>query len=276
MKCRLRSVFYSSSILIRQLAEGEKLTINIGNNFFLFPQSRAAHYLPTQRTTIRISQYLLGKQFDVVESVFKNGYTGNISTAEVYVSENLTSTVTLTLVGTVTKSGATADLRFTINGVTFHLQSNGTPAAAGDISAASNGDLTGEVSDNIVTALLDPYTSVADKYWAIGDTSAGVLAGGAELSATNTSGVITIKALGGGRLAVTETISGGSFSSPYLHCYYGKKGAIDVVVQDLAKVDMRKTATMRGTNVFSSYLAGKKTFTDGAKKFLDVLIKSAG
>jgi hypothetical protein len=35
---------------------------------------------------------------------------------------------------------------------------------------------------------------------------------------------------------------------------------------------MRPTADRRGTNVFTSYLAGVKTFADGAKKFLDVLI----
>ena len=35
---------------------------------------------------------------------------------------------------------------------------------------------------------------------------------------------------------------------------------------------MRKTADRRGVNVFSSYLAGIKTFTDGSKKFLNVLL----
>jgi hypothetical protein len=37
---------------------------------------------------------------------------------------------------------------------------------------------------------------------------------------------------------------------------------------------MRPTADRRGTNVFSSYLAGLKTFADGAKKFLDVKISA--
>ena len=35
---------------------------------------------------------------------------------------------------------------------------------------------------------------------------------------------------------------------------------------------MRPTDDRRGTNVFSSYLAGVKTFADGAKKFLDVWV----
>ena len=35
---------------------------------------------------------------------------------------------------------------------------------------------------------------------------------------------------------------------------------------------MRPTADRRGTNVFTSYLAGLKTFADGAKKFLNLKI----
>jgi hypothetical protein len=57
-----------------------------------------------------------------------------------------------------------------------------------------------------------------------------------------------------------------------IHAYFGKKGAVDVVVQDMKEVDMRPTADRRGTNVFTSLLAGIKTFTDGGKKILDVKI----
>jgi hypothetical protein len=59
-------------------------------------------------------------------------------------------------------------------------------------------------------------------------------------------------------------------TSSRLHAYFGKKGAIDLVIQDMKEVDMRPTADRRGFNIFSSYLAGIKTFADGAKKFLDV------
>ena len=73
---------------------------------------------------------------------------------------------------------------------------------------------------------------------------------------------------GRGRLAFSTTMSG--TTGQRLHAYYGKRGAIDLVVQDMKEVDMRKTADRRGYNIFSSYLAGRKTFADGAKKFLDV------
>jgi hypothetical protein len=82
----------------------------------------------------------------------------------------------------------------------------------------------------------------------------------------------SIKGIGAGRLTLAETAASGAWTLNKIHCYYGKKGAIDLVVQDLSSVDMRETADRRGTNVFSSYLAGLKTFQDGSRKFLNVLI----
>jgi hypothetical protein len=73
-------------------------------------------------------------------------------------------------------------------------------------------------------------------------------------------------------LTLSETGASTSWSKNFIHCYFGKKGAIDVAVQSLDNVDMRATADRRGTNVFSSCLAAYKTFADGAKKFLDVHI----
>ena len=85
---------------------------------------------------------------------------------------------------------------------------------------------------------------------------------------------MTLIGTGSGRLTVSETLTDGTdaWTLNIIHAYYGKKGAIDLVVQDMKEVDMRPTADRRGTNVFSSYLAGIKTFADGAKKFLDVHI----
>jgi hypothetical protein len=218
-----------------------------------------------------ISQYLLGKQFDIVESVFKNGYAGDVSTAKVYVSENLTSEVVLTITGALNSTAGSAN-SFTINGVTFYVVTS-TPTTAGQISCGATLD---QAMTNIMTALEDPYTTVAGTYYTVGDDDASLVAGSVGLEcATTAATTMQILAKGGGRIVVTENISGGTFGTPFLHCYYGKKGAIDVVVQDLAPVDMRRTSTMRGTNVFSSYLAGIKTFADGAKKFLDVQIRTA-
>jgi hypothetical protein len=94
-----------------------------------------------------------------------------------------------------------------------------------------------------------------------------------KLAATTTATAMTVNGTGSGRIAASETCGNASLIS-YINAYFGKRGAIDLVVQDLAPVDMRVTADRRGTNVFSSYLAGLKTFSDGAKKFLNVKIRA--
>ena len=95
-----------------------------------------------------------------------------------------------------------------------------------------------------------------------------------KLAATVPAGNATVKLVGtgSGRMIISKSCANLAITKNFIHCYYGKKGAIDLVVQDLKEVDMRPTADRRGTNVFSSYLAGIKTFADGAKKFLDVQI----
>ena len=209
-----------------------------------------------------ITQYLLGKNIDLAGSVFKNGYTGDISNAQMYVSENLTGEATLVSTGVPVTTQTV-----TIGGVVF-------------TSVSAIGTTPGNV---LFTTAADFITNLAAAINAPGTTSATYIAVSAadQVTITDTLGlvatatsatVLTIVGTGSGRLTLSETQTNFSWATNILHAYFGKKGAIDLVVQDLAPVDMRITTDRRGTNVFSSYLAGIKTFADGAKKFLDVLI----
>jgi hypothetical protein len=210
-----------------------------------------------------LAQYLLGKQFDVVNAIWKNGYAGDVSMAEVYVSTNLTSTALFTDAGLA--DGET----IVINGVTFTAKTT-LGSTAGNFALGANNT---EAIANLVALINDPATT----------TSVGVALAAADIVkftdtykisavVTTAASSLTITAVGAGRLTLSDTCASGAWTLNTLHCYYGKKGAIDLVVQDISSVDMRETADRRGTNVFSSYLAGLKTFTDGAKKFLDVKI----
>ncbi len=210
-----------------------------------------------------MEQYLLGKEFDIVTSVFKNGYTGAIATAEVYVSENLTGEAVLTAAGTFTDTQTVI-----INGVTFtSVSSIGSTAGnflIGADAAASLTNIAGLINNPGTTSATQVALSSADQI-AMTDTY--------KVTATATATTLTVVCVGSGRLTVSETQDNSSWADAFIHAYYGKKGAIDLVVQDIKEVDMRPTADRRGTNVFTSYLAGLKTFSDGAKKFLDVLVK---
>lgn len=224
-----------------------------------------------------IEQYLLGKQFSIVESVFKNGYAGPIATAEVYVSQNLTGQCLLTLTTSAPQTGDT----FAIAGydglgnlttVTWTFQAS-VVSAAGDVLT---GGSIANACTNLAAAINAPGTTNSNQV-ALTAANQIIVQDSLKLVATATSTTVSIVGTGSGRLSVVatwQTSANGTVTKNFFHAYFGKKGAIDYVMQDMKEVDMRPTSDRRGTNVFSSYLAGIFTFVDGAKKFLDVWIQS--
>ena len=212
-----------------------------------------------------IEQYLLGKDIDIAGAVFKNGYAGVVRNAQLYVTNNLMGEAVL---GMATQP--TADDTITINGLTFTFVAS--PSAEGDV------DLGADVDETRVhlAAALNQDTPGGDYVAFTGDDLETL--NNLNITATDSpSGdTLTIQAIGSGRLILSETFTDGTdaWDKNFIHAYFGKKGAIDLVIQNLEKADMRKTDDRRGTNVFSSYLAGIKTFADGAKKFLDVHINA--
>lgn len=209
-----------------------------------------------------IEQYLMGKDIDIAGSVFKNGYSGVVRNAQLYVSEQLPGQVTLTLA-----AAATADDTFTINGVVFTAKA--APNVAGEFDVENS---AANQAATLVLAINGTGTPGVDTYIELSAADRATLTN-AGISATADGAVLTIRSRSG-RISVSETFTdaGSVFSNNALCAYFGKKGAIDLVVQDTKEVDMRPTADRRGTNVFTSYLAGVKTFADGSKKFLRVLI----
>lgn len=213
-----------------------------------------------------MEQFLLAKQFNIVESVWKNGYAGSISQAEVYVSENLTGEVTLGLATNPSNKDT-----LTINGVTITFVSSiGT--TAGNVLIGADVDTTRKSLAGLIN---NPGTTSTTQV-ALSTANQNLFTDEYRFIATNddTANTLNIVGIGSGRITVAKalTATGDGWTTPYVHAYYGKKGGIDVVVQDMKEVDMRPTADRRGTNVFTSYLAGIKTFADGAKKFLDLKI----
>lgn len=209
-----------------------------------------------------IEQFLLGKQFSIVESVFKNGYVGPIATASVYVSENLSSSATLALSQTPTDGDTVS-----INGVTFTFNTTLTTTPGSILISGS----AANAGANLM-ALVNAPSTTTTYGTALSTANANIINQISKLAATTASNAVKLK--GAGRLILSGTLTNtnNTWQSNMVHCYYGKMGAIDLVIQDLKEVDMRPTTDRRGTNVFSSYLAGLKTFADGAKKFLDVQI----
>lgn len=207
------------------------------------------------------TQYLLGKNIDLAGNVFKNGYTGDVSNAQLYVSENLPSAATLVFTGNSVNAETV-----TINGVVFTgVTTIGT--AAGNFLVSASDSTTGITS---LTGLINAPSTTSSTQVAL-SAADQVTISAITATATSTT-VLTLAGTGTGRLTLAETQTNATWATNTLLCYFGKRGAIDLVVQDSKEVDVRMTADRRGNNIFSSYLAGIKTFADGAKKFLNVKI----
>lgn len=205
-----------------------------------------------------LEQYLLGKSIDMAGAVFANGYAGKVTGAEVYISENLTATAVLTASNVFVNTQTV-----TINGVVF----------TSETSASSPGSFTigtAEQSLGYLANLINNPGSTVTGQVAFSAANQALIAA-MRISAVSDATTLTITAKSGA-LTVAETQTNCAWSLNTLHCYYGKKGGIDVVMQDMEEVDMRPTDDRRGTNIFSHILGGYKTFADGAKKFLDLRI----
>lgn len=216
-----------------------------------------------------ITQYLMGKQIDNSLSVFKNGYAGPISSgADLYVSENLTGEAVLSL-ATTPSDGDTV----VIGGVTFTFRTT-LGSTAGSVLISGSADAA---RANLVTLINAPDTTTTYGV-ALSSANQIIIEDTLQLTATNdnTANTATIVGRGSGRLVLSETFTDvtDSWSSNFIHCYFGKKGAIDLVMQDEIDMEMREEPRQRTTNIFSDALYGIKTFSDGAAQFLDVLISA--
>lgn len=216
-----------------------------------------------------MTQYLLGKNIDLAGSTFANGYTGTVSSAEVYVSENLTGEAVLSLATNVT-AGDT----ITVQGVVFTARA--VPALAGEFDVAGSADATRAIIANAINGSATGKDS-ATGYFEVSASDRAILTN-ARIVATNddTANTLTIVAKGAGRLTVAETLTDATdaWTKNIIHAYFGKKGAIDVVIQDQVDMEMRDEPKQRTTNILADAMYGYKTFDDGAQQFLDVHINA--
>lgn len=214
----------------------------------------------------QIAQFPIGKDLTNQNTVFVNGFSGNLFGAEVYTSNNLMGeakwTATGNFVGTET---------ITIGGVVFQgVLAIGT--TAGNFLVTSANYTLGLT--NLAALLNAPGTTTASVV-ALSAADQITITDVLGITATENGTALSIKGKGSSRLTLSDSAPNGSWTVNYVHCYYGQKGAIDVAIQDQPVMEMRDEAKQLTTNIFNNVVAAIKTFTDGTQKFLDVKIANA-
>lgn len=212
-----------------------------------------------------LSQYILGKNIDIANSVFQNGYiNGEAAAAEVYLSENLTGQFLLTCSGNLTDGDT-----ITVEGVTLTAVST-IGSTAGNFLIGAN--LTATLAN--LAGLINAPGTTSSTQVALSAANQVKFSDTLSLAATPTATTLKVVGKGSGRMIVSKSSTATTITYNLLHSYFGKKGAIDVVIQDKVDMEMRDEPRQRATNILSDVLYGKKTFWDGAQKFLDVWISA--
>ena len=155
----------------------------------------------------------------------------------------------------VTVSSLAAADTLTINGVTITFAA--APAAAGECKptlAALKGMINGVMATN-------------------GDYVEFAAADRAKLLAVNAKAIddgtdVTIVTSG----TVTYAQSGVTLGGEIAHCWAGQYGCSDMVIQKDVAVQKNKEPKKTGYNYLCWTLYGIKTFTEGAKRCIDVLV----
>ena len=214
-----------------------------------------------------IEQYVMSKNIDLAAAAFKNGYAGPVGGADLYLSENLLGEAVITMASNPT-NGQTFSLNGYIYTFVTSLGTNpGNVLIEAGVDATRDNLISAFHQDTAVTKYV-PWTDADPNY----DQSNWVdlqIAGVDD----DTADTITITGTGSGRLVfggnATYTVT-----KNLVHTYYGKKGAIDVVIQDLAEMEMVDDPYQRAKIVRADAIYGIKTFSDGKPQFLDVQLQS--
>ena len=212
-----------------------------------------------------IEQLLIGKNIDLAGSTFKNGYAGPVNKGEVYVSDNLTFRAEIDL-----STNPTANDTITIGGVTFKYVAS--PSAAGDIDIGV--DAATSLANTI--AAINGAAGAGTTYIEVSAANRITLNETLRITASNPSAsLLRITCIGAGRVVVSDALTAAvSWANARLHCYAGKKKAIDVVEQREVNLDIRPEPKQPVDNYFVDFLAGAKVFDDAKQTFLDLWIKA--
>jgi hypothetical protein len=224
-----------------------------------------------------ITEAAIGNTFQTGDLAFKNGYAGTYKGFKIYVSNNLTTEVVLTIgAGTIAE-----DDYITIKeSGTFTFKD--TLTANGQLHVANS---VANNAINIAAAINAPGTDITESatagYDAWEGTDGDQLFDLDGLEATATSTTVSIVSKRGLMMIVSSFADDAiSFGTEVVHCIAGEEGAIELAYQEKGKVYVNNNPvdssgnTILGKEYNYLMMSGVKTFREGKRKLIDVQLNS--
>lgn len=202
-----------------------------------------------------------GKDSALGDSTGKNGMVGQYMGFTLHLSNNVYWTARWTPANNPSESDTV-----TIAGVVFTF--NATPSGAGSIDI---GGSTAASIDNLLACINGTGTAGTD-YIALSEASKEALEGLVAVDGTTYLGVTWD---GGGEVDVSALEVADPWSLETVHCMFGQKGAVDMVVQQMPNVEFKDVSDKLGKNVLTWTLYGLKTFDEGDAAMVDVKVDSS-
>jgi hypothetical protein len=253
----------SSNVLDAVLAAAEKMdALNIDTD------KRFGATSPQFLKQLRL--YVTGRQTGWGDKVGQNGVVGRFENFEMVHSNNLSWTARLEM-GTKPIDGDT----ITINGVTLTFKD--AIGTAGYVMICDSG--VAETLDNLVLALNTPGTAIvtgADAgYTAVSAANQKLLK---NITAYDGTTYLGIEKTGTSFCVVSEVLTAPAdiwtANKQIQHNLFGRKGAIDLVIQKYANMNAWHRDGYIGHDIVTWQVYGIKTFDEGDAELVDVQIRS--
>ena len=242
------------------------ITVSVSNAFSLFTKTEAKmnandiedtkawFFVITPDVKAAIQQTNLVNGFNQADAALRGtlkwvGYLGTWGNFNLFVSNNVAHT------NKVTVSSLAANDTLTINGATITFKA--APAAAGECKP-SLAALKGMINGVMATSGDYVEFDAADR--------AKLLAVNAKAIDDGTDATIVTA----GHVAYAQ--SGVTLGGEVAHCWAGQYGCSDMVIQKDVAVQKNKEPKKTGYNYLCWTLYGIKTFTEWAKRCIDVLV----
>lgn len=221
-----------------------------------------------------LMSFFANRETPLGDSTGQNGNIGKYMGFELYVTNGLMFEATLAMPTILVDTDT-----ITINGVVFTADGDGAAVGAGHFSIQTTADLCrAQLVDAINNAngyaesvgAVDTYieVSAADR-----DLLIGVVA-----TNDNSANTLTIKCEGKGVITVSEGATPADCvwtgNKQIQHQMFGRKGAIDLVIQKRPNIEIKEVPDKLGKNVIPWTLYGLKTFAEGARALVDVRVRA--